>query len=350
MPLLISYERLKDIVVQVLERLDVPYEDALSTAEALLSADLRGVESHGILRFPTYVKRIKLGLIKAKPDIKVMKESKTLILLDADNGLGQVAAKRAMELCIRKAKESDVAIAGVRNSNHVGIGAYYAMMALKEDMIGIFATNTAALMAPYGGCEPILGTNPFAFAIPAGREIPIVLDMSTSVVPRGKIELALREGKEIPEGWAIDADGNITTDPRKALEGALLPLGGPKGYGLSIVVDILSGLLMGSSYGKEIKSMFTDFTKPMGVGHFMMAINLESFMPIEEFKEKVDAYIRAIKGSKTAKGVEEIFLPGERSYRLTIERLKEGIPLSDGALKAIEESLKLVGLGGQLPL
>lgn len=344
MTLLVPYERLKEVVIQVLNRLDVSYEDALDTAEAILSADLRGVESHGILRFPTYVKRIKLGLIKAKPNIRVLRESKTMALLDADSGLGQVSAKRAMELCIGKAKESDVAIVGVRNSNHVGIGAHYAMMALKENMIGVFATNTAALMAPYGGCEPILGTNPFAIAIPAGEEMPIVLDMSTSVVPRGKIEVALREGKEIPEGWAIDADGNPTTDPQKALEGALLPLGGPKGYGLSIVVDILSGLLMGSSYGREIKSMFTDFTKPMGVGHLTMAIRVESFMPIGEFKKKVDGYVRAIKGSKRAKGVGEILLPGERGYRLMEERLRNGIPLSDGTLKAIEESLRLVGL------
>lgn len=344
MPLLVSYERLKDIAIQVLRRLDVPYEDALTTAESLLSADLRGIDSHGISRFPTYVKRIKLGLIRAKPNIKLLRESKTIALLDADNGLGQVAAKRAMELCIRKAKESDIAVVGVRNSNHVGIGAYYAMMALKESMIGFFATNTAALMAPYGGCEPILGTNPFALAIPAGEEIPIVLDMSTSVVPRGKIELALREGRDIPEGWAIDKDGNPTTNPEKALAGALLPLGGPKGYGLSVVIDILSGLLMGSSYGREIKSMFTDFTRPMGVGHFMMAINIDSFMPIEEFKRRVDDYIRVIKGSKKAKDVEEILLPGERSYKLMQKRLKEGIPIDEKTMEAIREALCIVGL------
>ncbi|MBC7330846.1 MAG: Ldh family oxidoreductase [Synergistetes bacterium] len=344
MSVFVPYERLKGLVAEIFVKLNLSREDAFIMAEALLSADLRGVESHGVLRLPTYVRRIKLGLIKANPDIKVVRESKSSVLFDADNGLGQVAATFAMKACIRKARDGDLAIAGVRRSNHVGICAYYAMMALKENMIGFFSTNTAALMAPYGGCEPLLGTNPFAVAIPAGQEFPIVLDMSTSVVPRGKIEMSLKEGKKIPPTWAIDRDGNPTEDPKEALEGALLPLGGPKGYGLSIVIDILSGLLMGSSYGREIKSMFTDFTKPMGVGHFMMAIKVESFMPIEEFKARVDEYIRTIKNSKKAKGVKEILLPGERSWKTERERLKKGIPLSEKAMEALKEAMSLVNL------
>lgn len=343
MKVLVQYERLKELIVKVLNCLSVSEEDASIFAEALLFADLRGVESHGILRFPTYVKRIKLGLIKAKPNVSVLKETNTMLLIDADNGLGQVVASLAMKGCIEKARHSDVAIAGVRNSNHVGVGSYYAMMAVKEGMVGLFVTNTAALMAPYGGCEPILGTNPIAIAIPAGEEAPIVLDMSTSVVSRGKIEISLKEGKSIPKGWAIDRNGNPTENPREALEGALLPVGGPKGYGLSIIVDILSGLLMGSLYGRDIRSMFIDFTRPMGVGHFMMAVNVESFMPIDDFRKKVDIYIREIKGSKKAKGFEEILLPGERSFRTMQRRLKEGIPLSEEALNAIRDALDLVG-------
>ncbi len=341
---LVPYEDLIGILSSVLMRLSVPEQDALDTAEAIVAADLRGIESHGVVRFPTYVKRIRLGIINPKPNIKVIRESRNVILIDADNGLGQVAGKLAMSMCIEKAKENDVAIAGVRNTNHIGIAGHYAMMPLRENMIGIVLTNTAALMAPHGGCEPVLGTNPFAVAIPAGREIPIVLDMSTSVVSRGKIEESLRKGEKIPFGWAVDNEGNHTDDPEKALEGALLPLGGAKGYGMSIVIDIISGLLTGSSYGKDIKSMFLDFTKPMGVGNFMVAIKVESFMPVDEFKEKVDGYIKMIKGSKRAKGVDEILLPGERSYRTMCKRLKEGVPLGEGALRALEEAKKLVGM------
>jgi len=337
-------ENLKRFVIDTLKAIGVSEDQASVVADVLVEADLRGIESHGVARLPIYVKRLQHGLINKNPNIQIVSESRNTALVDADNGLGQVAAKYAMEVCIKKAKESDVAVVGVRRTNHFGIAAYYAMMALKEDLIGFVATNASPLMAPWGGCTPVLGTNPFAVAIPAGKEVPIVLDMATSVVARGKIEVYKRKGQKIPLGWALDEEGQPTDDPDKALKGTLLPVGGPKGYGMALVMDILAGLMVGSAYNGGVGSLFKDFTKPQNIGNLMIAINIERFMPIEEFKSKVDEYIRKIKASKKAKGVTEIFVPGEIEYRTTLERKQKGIPLSDEVLRELRSLAELTSV------
>lgn len=320
--------QLEEFSTKVFLALGIPEEDAKVTAHILAQADLRGIDSHGVARLPIYAKRLKLGLINKRPNIKVLHEKAGGAIVDGDNGLGQVVAHKAMRLCLKKAKENGVAAVGVRNSNHFGIGAYYAMMALDEDMIGIMATNTSPLMAPFGGKEPLLGTNPIAMAVPAGKEFPIVLDMATSLVPRGKIEIFARKGKKLPLGWAIDTDGRPTQDPAEALKGTLLPMGGPKGYGLSMMVDLFAGVLAGAAVGGNIGSLFGNMDRPQNVGHFMMAIDVSSFKPLDEFKATMDDYIRTVKDSAPAEGVKELFLPGEIEFIKTKERVEKGVSLN----------------------
>jgi len=278
-----------------------------------------------------------LGLINATPNVKIIKESNTSALIDADNGMGHIASYKAMEMCIDKAKKYGMGSVGVRNSNHFGINAFYSMMALEEGLIGLTFTNTSPLMAPFGGRERLLGSNPLCIAVPAGEEPDVVLDMATSVVARGKIEVAARKGMKIPEGWAIDAEGRVTVDPKQALEGALLPFGGPKGYGLAMVVDILSGVLTGSKFGPETGSLFGDLDRPQEVGHFFMAINIESFMPLETFKKRMDSMIRRIRNSEKAVGFDRIYMPGEIEYEKTLELQKTGIPVNEKVIAELND-------------
>ena len=269
----VTVPQIEEFSAMVLSWVGIPEGDAKITAHILAQADLRGIDSHGVARLPIYVKRIRLGLINKEPEIKIVGENAGLAVVDGDNGLGQVVANHAMKLCLRKARENGVSFVAVKNSNHFGIGAYYAMMALEEDMIGIVGTNTSPLMAPFGGKEPLLGTNPIAVAVPTKEEHPVVLDMATSLVPRGKIEIYARKGEKLPLGWAIDADGRPTQEPEEALKGTLLPMGGPKGYGLSMVVDLLAGAVAGAAVGGGVGSLFGNMERPQNVGHFMLAVD-----------------------------------------------------------------------------
>lgn len=338
--------QLEEFSRKVFVALGIPEEDAKVSAHILAQADLRGIDSHGVARLAIYAKRLKLGLINKHPNIKIVHEKAGGAIIDGDNGLGQVVTHKAMTLCLNKAKENSVAAVGVRNSNHFGIGAYYAMMALEEDMIGIVATNTSPLMAPFGGKEPLLGTNPIAMAVPAGEEYPVVLDMATSLVPRGKIEIYARKGEKLPLGWAIDADGRPTQDPAEALKGTLLPMGGPKGYGLSMMVDLFAGVLSGAAVGGNIGSLFGNMDRPQNVGHFMMAIDVGSFRPIDEFKAAMDEYICTVKQSTPAEGVKEIFLPGEIEFIKTKERIEQGVPLNPVVVENLLTLARELGLVG----
>lgn len=342
----VKVEQLRDFSFKAFRALGIPEKDAQVTSEILVAADIRGIDSHGVARLPIYAKRLQLGLINKQPNVKVVRERAGAAIVDGDNGLGQVVAHQAMTLCLEKAKQNGVGAVGVRNSNHFGIGAYYAMMALKEDMIGLVATNASPLMAPFGGKTPLLGTNPLAIAIPAGTQYPVVLDMATSLVPRGKIEIAARKGEKIPIGWAIDKDGRPTQEPEEALKGTLLPMGGPKGYGLALVLDILCGVLAGAAFGGNVGSLFGDLDRPQNIGHFMMAIDVGSFRPLNEFKNTMDSLILSIKNSEPAEGVKELFLPGEIEFLKGKEREEKGIALNpvvaDNLLKLGRE-LGIVG-------
>lgn len=326
--LVVKAEQLQQFAQKVFYALGISEPDAAVTAEILVAADIRGIDSHGVARLPIYAKRLQLGLTNKNPDIRISQRLPSIALVDGDNGLGQVVAHKAMAHCLDMAKEHGIAAVGVKNSNHFGIGAYYVMMGLKNDMISAVCTNTSPLMAPFGGKEAFLGTNPIAIAVPAGKQYPMVLDMATSLVPRGKIEIAARRGEKIPIDWAIDAEGRPTQDPAEALEGTLLPMGGPKGYGLALVVDILAGVLTEAAFGSNIGSLFGDMEKPQNVGHFMLAIDPSGFRSLAGLKDAMDSLIVCIKNSAPAEGFKGILLPGEIEYLKTEERLRRGFNLN----------------------
>ncbi|ADC52298.1 putative malate/L-lactate dehydrogenase (plasmid) [Alkalihalophilus pseudofirmus OF4] len=330
---------LESYVSDVLQAVGLKKENGDIVAESLVSANLRGVDSHGVTRLPIYVQRIRSGAVTPNPDVKVIEESDSTLLIDGDDGMGQIVGKKTIELGIEKAKKNGAVYIGVKRSSHFGIGAYFIQQAVKHDLIAYAMSNAPSTMAPFGGIKPYLGTNPFAFGVPAGKHEPIIFDMATSVVARGKIISAEQRGDDIPEGWAIDSKGRSTTNAKEALEGTVLPFAGPKGYAISLMVDIMSGVLTGAGFGPHINNIYGDFDKSQNVGHFFQLIDVNRFMPAESFKNRVDQMIDEIKTSPKAEGVEEIFLPGEIEFNTEKERLSRGINLG----KEVYESIKLVG-------
>ncbi len=340
---------LHDWMIRFFDKLGVPAADAKTATEILLAADLRGVDSHGIIRIHSYYgSRILKGLVNPSSPYQIVKETPTSALIDGGNGLGMVVSKHAMEMCIEKAKTSGMAMVTVRNSNHYGIAGYYAMMALPHDMIGISFTNSQPLVAPTYGSKAMLGTNPIAVAVPAGKERPYVLDMATSIVPIGRITVYDKAEKEIPVGWGIDKLGAVTTQPREVLQGgALMPLGGIdlmrgyKGYGLSLLVDIFSGVLSGSAVGEDVAR---PGNAGANVGHFFAAVSVEAFRPIVDFKAQMDYLIRMLKDSPKAVGQERIYIAGEKEFD-NAERLEqEGIPLLKTVVAMLMQAGEEVGV------
>jgi len=349
---LINYHAkdLKEYIIRFFTALNVPEIDASIAADVLISADLRGINSHGIIRLNSYYgDRLREGLIDPLSPLKVIKESPATLALDGGNGLGQVVAYHAMSRCIKMADKAGLAITTVRNSNHFGISGYYAMMALPEDMIGISLTNSQPLIAPTFGSQRTIGTNPIAVAIPAGQERPYVLDMATSIVPIGKIAVHKKTGQSIPQGWAINQRGELTQDPSEVIQGgALLPLGGPaelrgyKGYGLSLLVDLLSGVLSGAAFGNNVGKPSN--VHNADVGHFFAAIKIENFRPLEFFKSDMDDYIRTLKGVPKLPGQDRIYIHGEKEFELTEKHLAEGVPLLTEVIDSLQQAGKAVGV------
>ncbi|MEM2776843.1 MAG: Ldh family oxidoreductase [Candidatus Bathyarchaeia archaeon] len=352
---IVSVESLKTFCIEVLRKLNVPFEDAEITADAIISADLRGIESHGVARLHRYAKRLMNGWIKPESKLTVLKETPISLLIDAENSLGQVAAYKAMKLCINKAEKNYFGVAVVKNSNHFGVAGYYAMMALKNNMIGICMSNASPLVLPTFGIKPILGTNPIAIAVPTKYEPPLVLDMATSVVSIGKIELYRKFNKLLPVGWAVNDEGNIELNAEKVINcvyqlkrGGLLPLGGLvetsgyKGYGLAMIIDVLTGVLSGAAYGSNVGG--PNDPKPSNIGHFLAAININAFMDVNEFKERINDLINIIKNSDKMKGYDKIYIPGEKEWEIEKQRKEKGIPLS------IEIIKELKSLANQLSL
>ncbi len=324
---------LGDYMTRVLEKAGAAPEDAAIAADVLLAADMRGVASHGIIRlFPYYYHRLRSGMVNPAPCMQVIGETFATLALDADNGLGHPSAYRAMQRCIEKARTGGAAVVTVRNSNHYGIAGYYAMMALPHDMIGLSFTNAASLVAPTHGRTAILGTNPIAVAAPSGEERPYVLDMATSIVPVGKITVYEKAGLEIPYGWGIDSTGQVSTDPERVFHGgALMPLGGTeemrgyKGYGLALLVEILSGVLAGAAFGTAVDPDGKRFLSR--IGHCFAAIRVEAFRPLEDFKRDMDALIRQLKEAPKAAGQERIFIHGEKEFEKVERSQRDGVPV-----------------------
>jgi len=325
---------LRTFVATVLEKVGVPAEDAAAVADVLIAADLRGVESHGVARLESYyVSRIRNGELDPQPELKTVRETPASVLTDAGNGLGHPAGKRTMERVLDKAAQTGAAFGAVRNSNHFGIAGYYAMLALDRDMIGIASTNSVRYGAPTFGRDIMLGTNPLAFAIPARNEPAFVLDFATTTVPKGKLEVYNRKGKQLNPGWAIDANGHETLDPQVALKGALLPLGGfgvdnggHKGYGLGLLVDILCGVLSGGAFGNDLPSP-SDGPLPGKISHFFAAFKIDGFRDPEQFKADMDTELRAFKDSAKAPGHDRIYVAGEIEHEKTLYNREHGVPV-----------------------
>ena len=343
--LTIAEADLNHFCVEVLKRLRLQADEAKIVADCLVEADLRGVHSHGVIRFPVYVRRLQAGAFNPRPNIRVIRETRTTAVIDGDNGMGQLVSLRAMALAIDKAKDGDCAWVSVCNSNHNGTEAYFAQMALEHDMIGFcFSVGGINHVAPWGGAETMLGNNPFAIAIPAGEQLPVVLDMACSVAARGRVNVAAARGESIPEGWCTDAQGRPTTDPHEALKGFVLPIAGPKGYALTTIIGMLSTMLSGGAFGTDVTHLYDDFKRPQNIGHLLGVLPVAAFVDVAEFKRRVDKGIREIKGVKKAPGVAEIFLPGEREYRTLRERRASGIPLAVGTVAELEDLSKEFGV------
>lgn len=319
---------LRKFVTDVFNKVGLSEDDSNQAAEVVVHSDYSGVESHGLARLQVYLMRLQLGVVNKKPQIKQKNVSGNLMSLDGDNGLGIVVAPRAADMCIEKAKENGIAAVAIKNSNHYGVGNYYGWKFAQSDLIGINMTSTTPFMAPFGGIERLLGTNPITIGIPAGKRHPIVLDMATSMVSFGQIQKALGDGKKIPLNWAIDKEGKETDSAFKALSGALSPIGGHKGYGLAVIVDMLAAILSQAAYGRHIGRL-DDFANPTEekIGHFMLAMDVSKFQPLEDFKTSVDDYIDMMKNSEKASGVKEIFMPGEIEFLKAKEREEKGIPI-----------------------
>jgi LDH2 family malate/lactate/ureidoglycolate dehydrogenase len=346
-------DELRGYVVRYMDKLGVPKEDAGIIGDVLIEADLRGVSTHGLIRLSSYYgQRLKKGYMDPKTPYKIISETPTTALIDGGNGCGQVVSYKAMKLCIEKAKTSNMAMVTVRRSNHYGIAAYYAMMALEHDMIGISLTNSQPLAAPTYGRTAVLGTNPISVAVPTEKEYPYVLDMATSTVPIGRIKVYEKKGLKLPLGWALDDEGVVTDDPKKCVSGgpgALMPLGGTdimsgyKGYSLALLVDILCGVLSG---GKVLTDVgFPHDAKESGVAHFFMAVNVEAFRPLIDFKGQMDETIRMLKNSPLAKGQNRIYIAGEKEYETAKTNLTEGVPI----IAPVIEDLKKAGEEAGVP-
>ncbi len=323
----------KDLLIQV----GVPDEQAAMIAEVTVEADLRGLSSHGVLRLPAYIQRVQKGTMTARTELKVIRERGATVLLDAQHGFGQIAGVYAMQEAIKCAAEYGSGLVAVRNVGHFGIAAYYTMLALPKKMIGMVSANAAPSMAAWGGTVPLFGTNPISVAIPTGGPIDIVLDMASSVVARGKIRYAASQNKPIPTGWALDEDGKPTEDPHEAIKGTLLPIGGHKGYGLALIVDILSGVLTGSAYGPNIVSLH-DAQHDVAAGFILQAIDISAFSEPDEFEERIQDLIMEIRNSPLGSDVERIYLPGEIEHLTKLERLERGIPLPDNLLEKLDQT------------
>ncbi|GGH82409.1 LDH2 family malate/lactate/ureidoglycolate dehydrogenase [Pullulanibacillus pueri] len=333
-----NWEKLQTFTEELFKKAGVNAEDAHVIAESLIEANLRGVDSHGVVRSDIYLRRLEAGMIKTKGEM-IVESDGPVTLLDGQNHIGAVVGSKALELIIDSTKKHGTAVVGVKGSNHFGTCGYYLLKAVKENIILMVLSNASQTMPPTGGIRPFIGTNPFSVGIPAGKYQPFILDMATSVVARGKIINAAQKGERIPDTWAIDKDGNPTTDAEAALEGSVLPLGGPKGYAISMFIDILSGVLTGAGFGKYVNNMYENWKEPQNVGHFFIGIDISKFMPVSQFKERIDRYFDEIKSEPTAPDVNEILIPGELEQRATQERKKNGIELP---LK-VEEELRAWG-------
>jgi L-2-hydroxycarboxylate dehydrogenase (NAD+) len=341
-PLVVPAHALKAFIISVFDRWGTPPAIAELTADLMVRTDLRGVDSHGVGMLPTYLKWHRLGWIAPAAEPKIVRDEGTTAVIDGQQAFGHYTSTLAMELAIAKARAHGVGFVTCRNSNHYGAAANYSMMALAHDMIGLSMTNAGPAVVPTHGRQAMLGTNPLSLAAPAGRQVPFVLDMATSTVAIGKLSVALRWGRPIPPGWALDQEGRPTTDPTVAYEtrlmtplGATRELGGHKGYGLAVMVDILAGVLAGAAFA-DVRRRTPDPTRP-DIGHFFGVIDVSRFRDLAAFKADMDDLLQTLKDSAKAEGQDRIYVAGEPEWECEERRRREGIPLAPGLVKQLRE-------------
>lgn len=339
-----SQEELTEVTTLLFESVGVNSNEASIIAKDLVSANLRGLDSHGISRIPMYLKRIRKGVVNPKPNITIEEITPAVSKVDADNGMGFLAAHKAMHEAVRLAEKSGIGMVGVHKSTHYGMAAIYVMEAMKKGYISMAYTNSSPAIPPWGGRTAYLGASPFAAAVPSGKESPYILDMAMTIIARGKIRLAATNGESIEEGLALDSDGVPTTDANKAFEGVCLPFGEAKGAGFAMMMDLLSGVLTGANYGGDVKSLYFDHSEPQNVGHLFIAIRPNLFLSQNQFDDRMDQFVQRTKSLPKAQGFDEILIPGEPESRVAEERTKNGIPISQNVLKELNKELEYAGL------
>jgi LDH2 family malate/lactate/ureidoglycolate dehydrogenase len=325
----VAAAELATFITRAFEAAGLASEDANIVAGLMVEADLRGSDTHGVIRLPLYLRRLKAGGIAPRPNIRIVQERPGCALVDGGNGIGHLVMRFAAMTAIEKAKRTGVAWVGTRMSNHAGPAALYAMMPLAYDMVGIYLA---------------VGTNPIAIAIPSEEEAPVVLDMAPTVAAFGKVRLKMQRGEEMPVGWMIGRDGTPLTDPKRAEEGLLLPIGDYKGYGLSLIVGLLAGALNQAAFGREVVDFVKEPGRATNTGHAIVALSVEAFAPAAVFKRQVDAAVRAMRAAQRLPGVERIWLPGEQSHLKRQDRTRNGIPMPKSLRDSLDAAARELGI------
>ena len=345
----VHHDALRDFIASAFQAEGLPAADAMKVARLMAEADLQGSDGHGVIRLVPYIKRIQQGGINKTPNIRVIHERAASAVIHGDNGMGHLVVSQAVDLAIEKAKTAGVAWVGCRYSNHAGPASLYARKPLEHDMLGLyFAVGNANHLPPWGGMDMLLSTNPIAAGVPAGEEPPVVLDMATTVAAYGKVKVKAKRGEMMPEGWMIDRQGKPLTDPKRADEGFLLPIGEHKGYGLALMVGLLAGTLNGAAMGKDVIDFNADFKTITNTGQSILVIDLSAFGDPEDFKSRVDTLSRDIRASAKLPGVERIWLPGEQSHGKRQRYAEQGIPVPVAVKKdldALSAQLHIAPLG-----
>jgi LDH2 family malate/lactate/ureidoglycolate dehydrogenase len=344
----LGVDAVRRYVGQAGERGGVPSGQLDMFVASFVEADLRGVETHGIARIPAYVRAFLLGIVNPSPSVAVLHDAGAALYVDGDNGLGMVVGQIAMDRAVERARKFGVGVVSVRNSNHSGMLAIHVLRAVQEGALGFFASGGVAIMAPTGGADPMLGNGPFAWGIPRSGQFPIVVDMASSTAARGKIRALAREGQQIPEGWAVDADGRPTRDAKAAMEGVVLPMAGHKGYGIAVAVEVLSSVLSGSNLAFDAPREFlregSTVLDAWGIGHFAMALDLDAFAGSSIFMSTLERFVSSVTGSRRAPDVSRILLPGQLEWERRTERIEEGIPISSLVLSSLDAFADEIGI------
>ena len=341
----ISFAQLCQFITVSMTRLGLPAADAAIVGRLMAEAELQGSDGHGVIRLIPYARRIRAGGLNVRAEIKVIQERPGMALIDGDNGMGHLVMQRAAEMAIEKARNCGIAWVGSQFSNHAGPASLYARMPMAHDMIGLyFAVGNANHLPPWGGLDMLLSTNPIAVAVPAGEEPPVVLDMATTVAAYGKVKAKAQRGEMMPLGWMIDRLGQPLLDPKRAEEGFLMPIGGYKGYGLSLIVGLLAGTLNGAAMGKQVIDFNHDDTTVTNTGQAIMAIDLSAFGDVNGFKARVDQLVRDLRASERMPGVERIWLPGEQSNERRVANERDGMVLPTALLKQLDTFAQEMGI------